>query len=112
LVTQQYQMLTRVLAANGALEEQKQLFDETYRAGRRRVNKSLQTLTLFVDRRDWRQSALKQLSEDLGGADTLVVLMELREAEQTLGIDLDRAITDLQSRLDGLAGGGSTNPLL
>lgn len=85
---------------------------ESYLALRRATDKVTQTLVLYSSQTEWRQSALKQLSEDLGGADTLRALLELEKHEKDLPSDLKRAIKDLQARLDEprRASKGSSRP--
>lgn len=91
----------------GRLMTERKLSGSAYRAymrsegeARRGTQKIIQTLCIYSSKRELRQSALKQLSEDLGGADTLRALVELQKHEKDLQDDLSRAILDLQARLD------------
>ena len=99
-LTSQHLILSR-LADNGQLPERMiARFQTDYRSMKRGLNKWMQTLTVYSSQDEWRRSALKQLSEDLGGADTLVALTELKRWDKELGADLTRAIRDLGKRLD------------
>lgn len=70
----------------------------------REFSKSLQTLILFTDNPIWKQSAYKQLSENLGDATTLEIMKQLRLLQKQKGYDMDtdlpNAIRDLETRIN------------
>jgi len=74
--------------------------DEEFRSGRRDLNRAMQTLILYSGNRAWRQSALKQLSEAVGDADSLCTLVLLQQYEEDIQRDFVRAIADLKKRLN------------
>ncbi len=98
-VTSQHLILQRLMKGAAIQPEVSDRFLEEYAKTKRSVNKWLQTLTIYSSRQDWRMSALKQLSENLGGADTLIALVELQKFERELTIDVARAIRDLEARI-------------
>lgn len=103
-------LLVRMLKTAGIDEAGIKAYRDQFRSSRRRTNKTMQTLMIYSSRKEWRQSAFKQLSEDFGGADTLCALLELKQYEKELTGDLKRAISDLQTRLDEVARRNAENP--
>jgi len=73
---------------------------ETLRKDRNRVQKALLTMILYMRNGPNTRSALQQLSETYGTADTLVLLVELKEHGFEPSGELERAIEVLKHRLN------------
>lgn len=97
----QHIMVSLLIRKNGIGQVAMGPYLEAHNDASRALNRYLQTLLLFSENKIWRQSALNQLSEDFGDADTLRLLVELKSHERELGDDLSRAVVTLQERLDG-----------
>lgn len=95
----QHTMLSFLLNKNGVGERGRAHYHSARERSIRTLNKYMQTLLLFSDNKIWRESAIKQLSEDLGEADTLRLLVEMLTFEVELRDDLRRAIDTLEERL-------------
>lgn len=96
----QYVITTFLLKRNGLRDQALGPYQSAHNKARRSLSKYVQTLLLYSDKKEWRQSAMKQLSEDYGEADTLRLLVELRQRETLLEDDLSRAIAALEERLN------------
>jgi hypothetical protein len=66
----------------------------------RNLNKNIQHLIIYSNNIELKQSALKQLSEDVGDAETFRRLLELIGHERQLISDLQNAIKALERRIN------------
>ncbi len=99
LIVFHHLLLSRILDNRNIPRDAVESYRYNFVASRRELNKLIQTLLIYSEEREPRRSALKQLSEDLGGVDTLHRLVELQAYEGELGDDLRRAIRALEDRL-------------
>lgn len=95
IVQEQHVMVLRSIIEDAA----KHAYIEAHRKAFWPLNKHLQTLLLFSSEKKWRRSAMNQLSESLGEADTLAVLLKLKSHERDLHAEVEQAIEALQERL-------------
>ena len=100
VVVMQHLLLVRLLRGQGIAPSILPSYKEDFTSIRRELNRFMQTLLIYSARKDWRQSAFKQLSEDLGDADTLRAFTELRNYKCQFPEDLKRATEDLAVRLN------------
>lgn len=100
-------IISRLIETCKLPQEMADEYSKVFKESRRDLNKTLQTLLIYSSRNEWRQSAFKQLSENLGEADTLRAFIELQRYETELLTDLNRAVTDLEGRLIPERGSGA-----
>ena len=100
LVNIQYVIVRRLADKRPVGEKAVNLYIGEHSKSHRIFEYHLQTLLTYTKRTEWKQSALKQLSEDLGDANTLSSLMELKQHERELKADLRRAISALKARIN------------
>jgi len=100
VIVSQHLLIVRLLRGERTTPSILTSYQKDFIASRRRSNKFMQTLLIYSSRKDWRQSAFKQLSEDLGDAETLRAFLELEKYERDLCDDLRRATVDLEERLN------------
>lgn len=98
-------LIIRMLASTGVDGNAINIYRQQFAYLRRRTNRTAQTLLMYSSRKDWQLSALRQLSEDLGGIAELRAMIELKQHKKDMNDGVDRAIKDLTSRLDEIIKG-------